>query len=256
MTLAELQRDFRTWLVSASDDAAARLGTDIMAGLSVYQNNYRAQLVGCLEESFPRVRAWLGDDAFLPAAMTHIDSHPPHAWTLDAYPGYFNETLTALYPDNPDLHELAWIENALSEAFVAADAEPLPIDALASIDWDSARLHLAPSFMSHAATTNAHSIWSALSEQRDVPEGEMLAEAGGLIVWRRQFTSCLKQVDALELEALLHLQENGSFAALCDMLVDRLGDEEGVAAAGTLLAGWLGSELIVGVEEASPHHNH
>jgi hypothetical protein len=89
-----------------------------------------------------------------------------------------------------------------------------------------------------------------------VPEGEMLAEPGGLLVWRRQFTSCLKQVDALELEALLHLQENGSFAALCDMLVDRLGDEEGVAAAGTLLAGWLGSELIVGVEEASPHHNH
>ena len=103
MTLAELQRDFRTWLVSASDDAAARLGTDIMAGLSVYQNNYRAQLVGCLEESFPQVRAWLGDDAFLPAAMTHIDSHPPHAWTLDAYPGDFNETLTKCASIEPRL---------------------------------------------------------------------------------------------------------------------------------------------------------
>jgi hypothetical protein len=250
MMLAELQQDFQSWLVAASDEAAIRLGGGAMAGLSVYQNNYRAQLVGCLEEAFPQVRAWLGEDAFLSASITHVDTHPPRAWTLDAYAGDFRETLIALYPDNPDVHELAWIENALSDAFVAADAEPLALESLSAIDWDSARLRLAPSFMSRAATTNAQSIWSALWEGKTPPEGEMLAEPGGLIVWRRQFISCLRQVDVLELEALLYLQENGSFAALCDMLVERLGDTDGVAKAGALLASWLGSELIVGVEEA------
>jgi hypothetical protein len=153
------------------------------------------------------------------------------------------------------LHELAWIENALSEAFVAPDAEPLPFAALAAIDWESARPLLAPSFMSLAATTNAERIWSALSDGTQAPEGEILAEPGGLIVWRRGFTSCLKQVDALEREALLHLQENASFAALCDLLVDRLGEDDGVARAGALLANWLVSELIIGVESgpaASP----
>jgi hypothetical protein len=258
MKLADLQRNFQSWLVTASDDAAVCLGAGAAAGLlglsglSVYQNTYRAQLVGCLEASFPQVRAWLGDDAFLHAVVTHIDSHPPHAWTLDAYASDFGETLASLFPDNPDVHELAWIEHALSEAFVARDAEPLSLDALSAIDWDSARLRLAPSFASRVATTNAEQIWSALREGKVPPESAMLAEPGGLIVWRWQFTSCLRQVDALEREALLHLQDNGSFTVLCDMLVERLGDTDGVAKAGALLAGWLESQLVASVEHVSP----
>ncbi len=81
-----------------------------------------------------------------------------------------------------------------------------------------------------------------------MPEGEMLAEPGGLIVWRRRYICCVRQVDAVEYEALLHLQHHGSFAALCSMLVERLGDADGIARAGALLGGWLGSELIIGIK--------
>lgn len=244
MMLAEMQRDFQSWLVTASSEAAVRLGGGHTAGLSVYQNNYRAQLVNCLEVSFPRLRTWMGEDAFLPAAITHIDSYPPNAWTLDAYADDFHTTLARRFPNNPDLHELAWIEHALAAAFIASDATPLAPDGLAGIDWDTARLLLAPSFASHIATTNAHAIWCALDDGEPVPEGEMLAGPAGLIVWRRQFTPYLRQVDALELEALRHLQADSSFAALCDLLVARLGEADGVAKAGALLASWLGSELI------------
>jgi hypothetical protein len=250
MTLAELQRDFRSWLTSASEASATRLGGGAMAGLDIYQNNYRAQLVGCLEEAFPKVRAWTGDEIFHNAVITHIDSHPPHAWTLDAYPSGFGETLASLFPKNPDLHELAWIEWSLSEVFVAADAQPLNLDALATVDWDTARLSLTPSLRTREVTTNAESIWSALWEETLVPEGEMLGVPGGLLIWRRQFTSRLKQVDALELEALLQLKQQGSFSCLCDWLVERLGETEGVATAGELLANWLASELITGVDAA------
>ncbi|CAD6532525.1 putative DNA-binding domain-containing protein [Paraburkholderia sabiae] len=248
MTLGAWQQDFRTWLTDASKEAARRLGNDAMHGLSVYQNNYRGQLIECLEHSFPQVRTLLGDEAFLHAAITHVNHHPPHAWTLDAYADGFGDTLAVLFPHNPDVHELAWIEHALTDAFVARDAEALPLDALASVDWDAARLRFAPSFRHRIATTNADNIWTALSADAEPPESEMLAEPGGLIVWRRQFVSCLKRVDAVEYEALLHLQENASFATLCDLLVERLGDADGVAKAGALLAGWLGSELIVGVD--------
>lgn len=244
MMLAEMQRDFQSWLVDASGAAAARLGGAAKAGLPVYQNNYRAQLVNCLEVSFPQLRAWMGEDAFLATAITHIDRYPPHAWTLDAYADDFHATLAQRFPDNPDLHELAWIELALAAAFVAVDATPLAPDALAGIDWDTARLQLAPSFASRIASTNAHAIWCALGDGEPVPEGEMLAAPAGLIVWRRQFSSCLRQVDALEFEALRHLQADGSFAALCDLLVGRLGEADGVAKAGALLANWLASELI------------
>ena len=246
MNLARLQQEFQNWLVNASDESAALLGNHV-AGLAVYQNNYRAQLVGCLEGAFPNLRQWLGDEAFLAACITHIDRHPPHAWTLDVYPAGLQKTLYEVFPDNPDVHELAWIEWSLSEAFVAADAAPLRMEALASVDWDTARLQLAPSLRSHALTTNAEAIWSALWQQTPPPEAAMLAEAGGLLVWRRQYTSRLRQIDALELHALQHLQHDGSFAGLCEFLVEHLGEEEGIGRAGEMLAGWIGSELIVGV---------
>ncbi|GAB2884397.1 hypothetical protein GCM10027093_19220 [Paraburkholderia jirisanensis] len=250
MTLASMQRDFRAWLAGSSTAAAARLATVAPAGLAVYQNNYRAQLVGCLEESFPQLRTWLGEDAFREAAITHIDTHAPHAFTLDAYPSGFGATLAALYPHNPDLHELAWIEQALGEAFVAADAVPLTPDALVTIDWDSARLQLTPSLRHRVATTNAQQLWSALRAGTTAPEATMLAEPGELIVWRRAFTCYVAQVDALERIALLQLQRDGSFAALCTLLVERLGEADGIARAGALLAGWLGNELISGVDQA------
>lgn len=248
MRLADLQRDFQTWLVTATPSDSLGSGARERAGLAVYQNNYRAQLVGCLEQSYPQLRAWIGEEAFRTAAITHIDSHPPHAWTLDAYAEGFDSTLAALFPDNPDVQELAWIEHALGAAFIAADAQCVPFDALASIDWDTALLSITPSFRSIAVTTNAEQIWSALWAGEPPPESEMLARPAGLLVWRRGYTSCLKQVDALEREALLQLHASGSFAGLCDWLVERLGEAEGVAKAGELLANWLASEMIVGID--------
>lgn len=250
MTLIELQRNLRTWLTTASHEPAEQLGAGAMAGLDVYQNNYRGQLVSCLEDAFPNVRKWTGDEIFHEAVIAHIDSHPPHAWTLDAYPAGFGETLATLFPNNPDLHELTWIELSLSQAFVAADAEPVNPDTLASLDWDTARLSLTPSLKSRVMTTNAQSIWSALWEQTPLPDGAMLDVPVGAIIWRRAFTSRLKQVDALELEALLQVERHGQFGTLCHWLVERLGDKDGLTAAANMLANWLGSGLITAVDAA------
>lgn len=203
MKLADLQRDFRDWLVNGSQEAAQRLGPEAHRGLSVYQNNYRAQLVSVLETSYPQLLAWLGPDLFLEAAITHIDSHPPHAWTLDAYGADFVDTLQALLPDNPDAHELAWIEWSLSESFVAADAGPVPGEQLARVNWDAARLQLSPSLRQRRVTTNAAALWSALEQGEAVPEAEMLDAPGGLITWRQSYTCKLKPIDAIEHIALL-----------------------------------------------------
>ncbi len=248
MILADLQRDFRAWLTTGTDEAAGRFGASASAGLSVYQNNYRAQLMGCLEQSFPQLRGWMGDEAFRMAAITHIDAHPPRAWTLDAYPQSFPATLATLYPDNPDLHELVWIEQALSDTFVGPDAEPLSMDALGAVDWNTARLCLTPTLAHCPATTNAEQIWTALQEEVVPPDGAMLPEAGGLIAWRHGFGVYLRQLDPIDYDALLELGRSGSFVALCAALADRLGEEDGVARAASLLAQWLTSGLIVGYE--------
>lgn len=245
MNLAEMQRDFQSWLVTASSEAASRLSGGPSAGLNVYQNNYRVQLIDCLEASYPNVRTWLSEEAFLAAAVAHIDRHPPHAWTLDAYGDNLDNTLALLYPDNPDVHELARIEFAMAQAFVAPDADVLRSDALAQVDWDTARLCLAPSLDILSATTNAADIWSALQRNDALPEGEMLTETAGVVVWRQQFTVFLEAMDALEYAAILLIQKDGSFAGLCDMLVERLGEKDGIAKAGSLLVNWISKEWLV-----------
>ncbi len=243
--LADLQRDFRAWLTTGTDEVAGRFGDGATAGLAVYQNNYRAQLVGCLEQSFPQVRAWMGEEAFHSAAVSHIDDHPPHAWTLDAYAQSFPTTLERLYPDNPDLHELVWIELTLSDAFIGPDAAPLSMDALGTIDWDTVRLTLTPTFAMRVATTNAEEIWISLNEQGAAVDSVMLDEPGGLIVWRRGYSAYLRQVDAIEYAALQELARSGSFAALCTLLVEKLDEDAGVAQAAGLLMQWLSGGLIV-----------
>ena len=110
MSLLALQRDFRLWLTEESAEAADRVGAAAMPGLQIYRNNYRAQLMACMEDSFPQLRAWLGDDAFRAAAAVHIDRTPPHRWTLDAYPVDLPATLADLHPDDPEIAELARLE--------------------------------------------------------------------------------------------------------------------------------------------------
>lgn len=242
MNLADTQRAFHAMLASGAPAAA-----DAAPGRAVYLNNYRAQLVGCLEESYPLLRAFIGEPAFLHAAAAHISAHPPHAWTLDAYADGFGATLERLFPDNPDLHELAWIEHALGQAFVGPDAAPVAAEALAAVHWDQARLLATPTMHLRMASSNAADLWFALRDGAAC-EGEMLPSPGGLLVWRRGFVACLRALDAVEYAALAQLRNDGSFAGLCALLVERLGEEQGIASAGAMLADWLGSELITGVE--------
>lgn len=254
MNLAALQHDFRQWLVTSSDDVEQHLDERTAHGLAVYQNNYRVQLVGCLEVSYPLLLVRMGAEAFRQVAVAHIDDHPPHAWTLDAYGADFGNTLRERLPNHPDLHELAWIEWALSEAFVAPDTAPLSQDVLARVDWDAARLTLNSSLREHIATTNAYAMWAALQDGAEVPGSAMLDATGGFVAWRRGFSCQLRQIDATEFAALSSLRDDDRFAALCDALIDHLGEETGIAKAGALLAEWIAAGIVVDIHGGDESH--
>jgi len=227
--------------------SASPFGPKAASGLAVYLNNYRGQLLDCLSVSFPVVLAWMGEEAFRAAAIAHIDATPPSAWTLDAYSQGFPAGLARLHPDNPDLEELAWIEQNVADAFVGPDAEPVALDSLASLDWDSARLRLAPTLIRRRAITNAAALWDALYHGNEPPEGAMLEDPAGLIIWRTGFEVRVDQVSVAELTALDEMARHGGFADLCTMLADRHGEDEGIALAARLLSGWLERGLIVGL---------
>ncbi|WEJ98462.1 MAG: DNA-binding domain-containing protein [Candidatus Sphingomonas phytovorans] len=244
MTLLAMQRDFGAWLKSGSQDSMDRIGRRHAPGLRVYQNNYRAQLVACLEQSFPHTLAWIGGEAFHAAVVTHIESFPPSSWTLDAYPRDFPATLAALNPDDPEIAELAWIELALGEAFVGPDAPAIAPDQVAAVDWDAAILRFTPTLDHRASITNAPALWSALDAGEMPPPVAMLPEAGAILVWRHAQISRFRAIDAEEFGALTLARAGMPFASLCAALVEQHGEESGIALAGTLLGRWLGDGLL------------
>ena len=245
MNLATLQGDFRIWLVYEDPDAAARIGAGAQAGLGVYQNNYRSQLVACLEEAFERVHSWLGDQAFRAAAATHIDHVPPIGWTLDAYAPGFVSTLASLYPDDPEVAELGWLDRALAQAFVGPDVEPVMLDALSDFDWDSAVLGFTPTLAIATFQTNAAAIWCALSAGETPPPIETLSEPSAVLVWRQDFTPCFRTIDNIEHSMIEQARLGRTFGDLCSTLTDTIGANDGIVTAGTLLARWFADGIAV-----------
>jgi len=250
MSLLDLQRDVRAWLIREDRGAARRMGEGAAAGLDVYLNTYRAQLIACLEETFTHTRAWLGSELFLAALVTHIDRVPPSSWTLDAYARDFPETLSVMFGNDPEVGELAWIEAALAEAFVGRDAIELRMEKLAEIDWDRALLRLVPTFDHREVWTNAAALWSAMNAGEAPPSVEHLAEAASVIVWRRGHVSHFRTADPQEIMSLILVRSGIPFEELCARLVDALGEERGVEQAGHYLARWVSEGLVASLDHA------
>lgn len=240
MSLVALQRDF-------SASLRREQGGDDEPGMAVYRNNYRSSLAACLEDSFARTRQWIGAVPFSIAVVRHVERVPPSSWTLDAYPRDFPDTLRIVYPNDPEIAELAWMECALGEAFVVADMPALAPEALARTDWDSAVLHLTPTLDMREASTNAALLWSAMAAGGTPPAAEILSEPCSLLVWRQDYISRFRMVDQQEAEALLSVRSGQPFASLCGSLVETLGEEAGIRTAGEWLGRWAGDGLIVGI---------
>lgn len=244
MSLARLQHDFTAWLQTEARADAAPFGARARPGLAIYQNNFRAQLAACLEESFEKTRQWIGGEAFHEAVVHHVERVPPSSWTLDAYPRDFPQTLATLYPIDHEVAELAGLELALADAFVGPDAARLTAGQIATADWNRARLIFAPTLEILRLTTNAAAIWTALAEEASPPMSALLPAAGALLVWRDGETPRFRAIDTMEKRAILQIRGGMTFAQLCAELVDVVGETEGVAAAGAWLAQWLADGLL------------
>lgn len=242
MSLAAMQRDFRAWLLDAPNDMACRIVAP--SGLDVYHNAYRVQLADCLRETFEKVFLWLGEGAFLAAARSHIERTRPHGWTLGVYGAGFDHTLAALYPDDPEVAELARLDWALCRAFDGPDAGTVLPIALAEIDWDRVVLKLVPTVRIFDAATNAGAIWSALSADDNPPAAALLPAPGAMLVWRQDFTPCFRTMEAIERDALEMVTAGKTFGAVCLALSVRSGEEAGVQQAGAMLGQWLQNGLI------------
>lgn len=244
MSLLALQRDFLGFLSDQPSDIAVAIGGNGGPGLAVYHNAYGAQLVACLKDSYERLWAWLGDDAFEAAARHHIAAHPPSSWTLGDYGIGFAETLDGLYPDDPEVAQIAALDWALRRAFDGPDAPPFDPGRLGGVDWDVAVIDMVPTLDLLSVTTNCTGIWNAISADDAVPAVEMLPKPAWVRIWRAELQPRFATIEDTEMDAIQLVASGLSFARLCDQLAARIGVEAALEAAGGYLAAWLQDGLI------------
>lgn len=247
MSLATLQRSFSAGIRQQWANPAAYCAEP---GLEIYRNNYRAQLVACLKDTFGRAYLWLGETEFTLAAEAHIKRTPPSSWTLDAYGRDFPVMLRACYPNDPEIHELAWIDLAMSEAFVTPDCTPISIEQLQDVDWDAVALCFVPSVNFTVAMTNAAEIWSELFAGREPPAAQPLADAGGHLVWRMGFAPKFRALSRQEMAAITLARAGMPFRDLCATMTATLTEGDAAQQVGEFLGRWLADGLLTGVREA------
>jgi hypothetical protein len=154
IALREYQGRLAAALVAGDREAALCLfGGDEARrslGLQVYANNWMHRLVSALAETFPSVRAITGDGVFTAMAVAYVRNRPPPRdelliWYGSSFPDFIEAAGIA---GPPYLGDLARLELAWLEAYHSAEAQPLPLAAIAALTAEQlvrARLRLHPS---------------------------------------------------------------------------------------------------------------
>lgn len=249
MSLRALQSDFCAFLRDDNATAPGCVSASAQRGLKVYHYAHRTTLAEALADVFERTHGWLGDARFASACRVHIASHMPNSWTLADYGRGFEQTLALLYPDNPELADLAWLDWSLREAFNGPDSPELDAAALAEVDWDHARLSINPTLACRRVTTNVALLWQALEDGcGNPPEAQILSAPAVLTVWRQALMPRYQMIELAEHAALVAAQNGASFGEICHAMASSAADTDTAAAtAGAMLGRWIAENVVVAI---------
>jgi hypothetical protein len=194
-TLARFQDAFVAALGGDDDALAPWLDpAGSAAGLSVYRNTVAKGLVDALRDRFPTVERAVGEGWFIAAALDFARVHPPVRAELSAWGGDFPAWLATFPPaaDLTYLADLARLDELWMQAYLAADAPPLPAEAFARLDGEGlarmgARVH--PSARTAWFADGVAEVWRLTRPPADPPaEIELSPAPGGLLLVRPDAT--------------------------------------------------------------------
>lgn len=168
-------------LVDADAGAAERL-------LAIYRRAVTANLVGALRGAHPVVVRLVGDAFFHEAASRFARTQPPESGDLNRFGAGLAAFLESHEPaaSMPWLADVARLEWACHEASMAAEAEPLDLDALARVpvsSQDRLRFAIHPSVRVVSSAWPILAIWEANQPPLD---GTPARDEGAdiVLVWR------------------------------------------------------------------------
>ena len=224
----------------------ARLGA--IERLDIYANMYFYRLLDVLRQDFPATAAVLGEPGFHNLVTGYLLAYPPREPSIS----HVGRSLAGYLTDHPILNqypflaELAALERALVEVFIAADVAPLAADSMNSIPperWGALRLRLSPAVQilkfNFKVTELRSAVTGSLAWQ---PPARELSQ---VLVFRRDSEVHYREIDSLEQPAFTALQRGARFAKLCELITPDAAPAERVAEINRLLTCWLNDQLLI-----------
>ena len=187
----------------------------------VYAHGYLARIDEAMGLEYAAIRRILGPGAFSDLVERYVGVFPSRSWDLarvgERLPGFLE--LDRLSIELPFLPDLATLEQAVSRAFVAADAEPLAWTDLAAREPEevaSLRLALLPGVALVRSVWPLHALWTCRLEEDDAAVSIRIeGNASRVLVYRRGGRVRVAPVDGLE-AALVEAASCGD-ATLADL---------------------------------------
>jgi len=159
---------------------------------NVYRNNVVVSLTEALGQTYPAIKALLGDEYFVALARAFVSRYPPESPVLLWYGAEFADFLTAFPPlaAYPYLGDVARLEWAWLQAYHAADAQvldPADLGAIAPQDLGAVRFVRHPAV---AVLASAWPVWDLVRANRfggGGPEKIDLSSGQSILITRPEF---------------------------------------------------------------------
>jgi hypothetical protein len=256
MRLAELQAMFQSCVLSGDEPDGAPIldcvknsrRVDRTTLFGVYTNAYHVRLAEFLAVDYPALRTLVGEEAFEELSADYIGAEPSRRRNARWYTTRLPDFLRASerWRDDRRVIDLALFERALTDAFDAPDAEPLPLDRLGSFapeDWPSLAFGFHPSLVLlelSAGTIATHE--AAIEGLEAPPPGE---GSEHLAVFRSELDSVYRVLEPDEFLAMSLAVAGHAFGDICQMAAFRDESAASPERIAQLLTGWFQEGLVV-----------
>lgn len=221
------------------------------ARVQVYAEAYFWRLYEVIVDQYP-VTAWLAGEArFHDFVTDFVLAHPSRTPDIRRFACGLADALRqhALERHQPGLADVAAVDWAINDAVDLADESRLAtadLAALAPERWPAARFGLTrtatllPCALPYSALRRA---WSA-----DEPAPTPQTAPGVVLVWRQSDHDVYQRtLDAPEARAVACLQNNGTFAEVCDAAAGPTTTDASAHDVAQWLQRWLTDDLLVSV---------
>ena len=236
-SLHNLQQEFLDYLLDdARLDIVERMVSTPQCSaaqrMRFYGNAYRLRLQETLSTDYERLHAYLGDELFESLMQQYIDRYPSRYASLRDFGAHMVELVSTLEPycEWPEVEEDAPIYT--QQQLMSLEPEA----------WSRFTLRFNDSVQLLPQSFNSFQIWQALSNEQEPPAKQ--PDPATWLVWRQNLVTRYRSLDKAELAALETVVAGGSFAEICETLVEYFGEQKTPQQAVSYLQQWIHDQMV------------